>query len=140
MFIMPEYRAPDFSQPVFMRAPDVKMEPCEADGVVPEYFHSTSIYPEYFKINGQWLLAEESRMDSCVIYRPEGKLEVIEQRNVKQGDLVILGRSERCEEGIYLHVNGFEEDHGEIDDQFKFRANRSRETAFARDYQNLYDL
>ena len=141
MFVMPEYRKPDFSASVFCDAPDVKMEKCVKDGVVPEYFHSTSIYPEYFKIDGEWLLAEESRMDSCVVYRPlEKKLEVIEQRNVKAGDLVILGRSERCEEGIYLHVNGFDEDSGEIDDQFKFRANRSRETAFARDYETLYEL
>ena len=140
MFIMPEYREPDFSAALFQNAPDVKMEPCEKDGVVPEYFHSTSIYPEYFKINGQWILAADSRMDSCVVYNENGTLDVVEQRNVKKGDMVILGRSEKCEEGIYLHVDGFAETGGEIEDQFQFRANRSRETAYARDYNNLYEL
>ena len=140
MFIMPRYNKPDFSDAVFVNAPDVRMEPAEMDGVVPEYFHSTSIYPEYFKINGEWKLAEESRMDSCVVLNSSGKLDVVEQRNVKKGDMVILGRSERCEEGIYLHVDGFETEDEDIEDQFKFRGNRSRETAFARDYNKLYEL
>lgn len=140
MFKMPNYKAPDFTQDVFQNAPDVKTEKAEKDGVVPEYFHSTSIYPEYFKINGTWTLAEESRMDSCVVVRDDGHLDVVEQRNVKAGDTVILGRTERCEEGIYLHVDGFETEEDENHDQFAFRLNRSRETAFAKDYQELYDL
>jgi lysine-ketoglutarate reductase/saccharopine dehydrogenase-like protein (TIGR00300 family) len=140
MFIMPEYKAPDFTLPIFQSAPDAKYEPAERDGVVPDNFHSTSIYPEYFKINGKWKLAEESRMDSCVVLKEDGTLAVVEQRNVKKGELVITGRTERCEDGIYLHVNGFTPDEDKIDDQFVFRGNRSRETAYARDYQNLYDL
>lgn len=139
MFIMPEYREPDFSAPVFQNAPDVKTEPAEKDGVVPDYFHSTSIYPEYFKVNGTWMLARESRMDSCVVFRG-GQLAVVEQRNVKAGEPVILGRTERGEEGIFLHTDGFSTETDEIDDQFRFRSNRSRETSYARDYQNLYDL
>jgi hypothetical protein len=135
----PKYIEPDFTKEPFISAPDVKTEKA-GKNYLPINFYATTIYPEYFKINGQWKLAEESRMDSCVICREDGRLDVVEQRNVKAGDMVILGRSERCEEGIYLHVNGFDEGSGEIDDQFKFRANRSRETAFARDYQNIYDL
>ena len=140
MFKMPVYKEPDFSKEVFLNAPDVKMEKTERDGIVPEYFHSTSIYPEYFKVNGEWKLAEESRMDSCVVLKEDGTLAVVEQRNVKAGENVILGRTERCEEGIYLHVDGFEAEEEELKDQFAFRLNRSRETAFARDYQELYEL
>ena len=66
-FEMPEYRHPDFSQEMFVNAPSVKYEAAEKDGVAPENFHSTSMYPEYFKIDGEWKLAEESRMDSCVL-------------------------------------------------------------------------
>lgn len=40
--------------------------------MAPEEFHSTSMYPEYFKINGRWTLAEESRMDSCVVLEDDG--------------------------------------------------------------------
>ena len=50
-FKLPEYHHPDFTQPMFVNAPDVKFEEAEMDGVAPEYYHSTSMYPEYFKIN-----------------------------------------------------------------------------------------
>ena len=66
-FEMPEYRHPDFSQEMFVNAPSVKYEAAEKDGVAPENFHSTSMFPEYFKIQGKWVLAEESRMDSSVV-------------------------------------------------------------------------
>ena len=37
--------------------------PAPKDKVAPEHYHATTIFPEYFKVKGQWLLAEESRMD-----------------------------------------------------------------------------
>ena len=40
----------DFSKEQFIKAPDAKWEIVEIDGVAPEYFHSTSMFPEYFKI------------------------------------------------------------------------------------------
>ena len=67
-------------------------------------------------------------------------LEVVENRNLKKGDKVILGRSEKCEEGIYMHCNGFTAEGDEMDDQFVFRQGRSRETSYARDYDNLFEL
>ena len=138
-FIMPEYVAPDFTSEKFVNAPDCSCEIVEADGVAPENFHSTSMYPEYFKINGKWLLAKESRMDSCVVVADD-ELYVVEARNLKKGDKVILGRSEKCEEGIYLHANGFKSPDEELDDQFVFRQGRSRETSYSRDYDNLFEL
>lgn len=139
-FIMPQFHAPDFTQSPFVNAPDVQIATCDVDGVVPDYYHSTSMYPEYFKIEGRWKLAEESRMDCCVILRKDGHLDVVEMRNVQKGDCVILGRSENCEEGIYLHATGFATETGDNQDQFVFRQGRSRETAFSRDYDLLYDL
>ncbi len=138
-FHLPEYHAPDFTQPKFQNAPDAKIVAAEMDGVAPDYYHSTSMYPEYFKIDGKWLLAEESRMDSSVILREDGRLDVVENRNIRRGDKVVLGRTENCEEGIYLHVSGFQEE-SEAGDNFAFRAGRSRETAFSRDYDHLYEL
>lgn len=140
MFEMPKYYAPDFSLPQFQNAPDAKIAVADMDGVAPEGYHSTSMFPEYFKIQGQWKLAEESRMDSSVVLRPNGRLDVVENRNLKKGDQVILGRSEDGHEGIYLHVNGFADPSEENTDQFAFRAGRSRETAFSRDYDTLYQL
>ena len=139
-FKLPEYHHPDFTQPMFVNAPDVKFEEAEMDGVAPEYYHSTSMYPEYFKINGKWVLAEESRMDSSVVICDDGHLAVVENRNLKKGDKVILGRSEKAEEGIYMHCNGFTAEGEDLDDQFVFRQGRSRETSYARDYDNLFEL
>lgn len=139
-FEMPLYKHPDFTEERFVNAPDAALGVSEADGVAPGYYHSTSMYPEYFKINGQWKLAQESRMDSCVVLCGDGSLAVVEARNLKKGDQVILGRTEKCEEGIYLHCHGFSQPRAEIEDQFVFRQGRSRETAYSCDYDKLYEL
>ena len=98
------------------------------------------MYPEYFKINGTWVLAKESRMDASVVICPDGHLEVVENRNLKKGDRVILGRSENCAEGIYVHTDGFHSDEDAAEDKFVFRQGRSRETSYARDYDRLIEL
>ena len=139
-FTFPSYRAPDFSEPRLKNAPDARWAAVERDGVAPEGFHSTSMYPEYFKIGGQWRLAGRSRMDSSVVLREDGTLAVVENRNLRRGERVILGRTERGEEGIYLHSHGFDESVGTADDQFVFRQGRSRETSYARDYDRLIEL
>ncbi len=139
-FKLPAYTPPDFSSPLFTDSPDVRTAPAERDGIAPEYYHSTSMFPEYFKIDGTWTLAEESRMDSSVVLRPDGRLDVVENRNLRKGDAVILGRTERGEEGIFVHTAGFAASGSELDDQFVFRMNRSRETSYARDYDTLTEL
>ncbi len=139
-FQLPNYRHPDFTQSMFTDAPDAKWALAEKDGVAPEYFHSTSMYPEYFKMDGKWTLAEESRMDSSVVICPDGHLAVVENRNLKQGDKVILGRSESCEEGIYVHTDGFLNGEERAEEKFVFRQGRSRETSYARDYDRLIEL
>ena len=139
-FVFPAYHAPDFSAPQLKNAPDAAWAPVERDGVAPEGFHSTSMYPEYFKIDGQWRLAERSRMDSSVVLRDDGTLAVVENRNLRRGDRVILGRTERGEEGIFLHAHGFDEGAAAGGDQFVFRQGRSRETSYARDYDRLIEL
>ncbi len=63
-------------------------------------------FPEYFKIHGSWLLAEDSRMDCVPVYQ-DGRVLVVEPRNLKKGDLVVTGRTENCEDGIYVHPDGF---------------------------------
>jgi lysine-ketoglutarate reductase/saccharopine dehydrogenase-like protein (TIGR00300 family) len=138
-FTLPVYHEPDFSQAMFVHSPDVNTEQVIKDGVAPDNFHGTSMFPEYFKINGEWKLAEDSRMDCCVVIRENGKLEVIELRNLKIGDRVILGRTDHAEEGIFLHNSGFTVTE-EIKEKFLFRAGRSRETAFSKDYDSLYHL
>ena len=139
-FNMPEYKAPDFGRPELKNAPDCLVEPADMDGVAPENYHSTSMFPEYFKIDGEWKLAEESRMDASVVIRDDGRLDVVENRNIRKGDKVVLGRSEDGHEGIYVHTDGFITEEDELEDQFVFRQGRSRETSYARDYDKLFEL
>jgi len=138
-FQLKNFTAPDFSAPIFCGAPEATLVPAPMDGVAPEFYHAMSIFPEYFKIDGTWHLAEESRMD-CVAVWEGGKIAVREFRLLKAGDLVVTGRTENGEEGIYVHPDGFRAKLRGAEDLFAFRTGRSRETAFSKDYDNLYDL
>ena len=142
-FKLKTYQAPDFTQPSLINAPEARLEPAPFDKVAPDGYHATTIFPEYFKVGSQWLLAEESRMD-CVAVFENGKIHVREFRNLKKGDLVFTGRKEDGEEGIFVYPDGFRElgqDGVEAPGEaFAFRQSRSRETAFSRDYDNIYEL
>lgn len=137
-FKLKEYTAPDFSQEMFVNAPNAVLEEAPKDGVAPENYHAMSIFPEYFKIDGEWLLAEESRMDCVPVYK-DGRIHVVEFRLLKKGDFIVTGRTESCEDGIYVHPYGFEES-TKSGDVFAFRTGRSRETAFSKDYDELEQL
>lgn len=139
-FSLPKYHHPDFTKEKFVIAPNIRTEKVVIDAVAPDFYHATSIFPEYYKIDGVWTLAEESRMDCVVVLHPSGKLDVVEFRNLKIGDQVVLGRTENCEDGIFLHSTGFDEDENENKDVFAFRSGRSRETAFSKDYDSLYHM
>lgn len=137
-FELRKFTPPDFNMEMFVAAPNAQMIPSPFDGVAPDDFHAMSIFPEYFKIDGNWLMAKESRMDCVPVYE-NGEIIIREFRLLKKGDLVVTGRTENCEEGIYVYADGFnEEKHGQ--DVFSFRQNRSRETAFSKDYDDLYEL
>lgn len=139
-FQLRTYHAPDFTQPCFQNAPEARLVSAPADGIAPTGYHAMSIFPEYFKIDGAWHLAEESRMD-CVAVWEDGKIAVTEFRRIRQGQLVVMGRSEDGSEGIYVHPGAFHHDgEGGHEETFAFRQKRSRETAFSRDYDELYEI
>lgn len=141
-FSLPTYREPDFTQEKFVNAPNCKLVEVEKDGISPENYHALSVFPEYFKVNGKWVLAVQSRMDTvCVVDDTEGQesVAIIEFRNLKKGDKVAIGRTEDGSEGIYVYTEGFLEKSSE-QATFAFRAGRSRETAFSKDYDNIFDL
>jgi hypothetical protein len=137
-FKLNEYTAPEFSDPDLKNAPDAILIPVPMDGVAPDDYHTTTIFPEYFKVDGKWLLAEESRMDCIAVYEC-GRVMVREFRHLKKGDLVFTGRSEDGRQGIYLHTHGFNDVQKESGESFAFRQNRSRETAFSINYDFLYE-
>ncbi|WP_300408600.1 hypothetical protein [Lagierella sp.] len=141
-FEMPKYHHPDFNQDFLKNAPNATLEEVTEDGISPRNYHALSVYPEYFKINGKWVLAEQSRMDTvCVANDTPGEesVDIVEFRNLKRGNKVVIGRTEDASEGIYVWTRGFlQED--EVRDTFAFRSGRSRETAFSIDYDTLYEV
>lgn len=139
-FLLPEYKHPNFNENVFKSSPVAKTVTVEINGVAPDKYHATSNYPEYIKINhNKWILAEDSRMD-CVLVLKEDRLEVVEFRNLKKGDKVVVGRTENAEEGIYVHTDGFVFNDTVQEDKFAFRTRGTRESPFSRSYDFLYDL
>ena len=137
-FTLRPYTPPDFTCETLKNAPAACFQPAPRDGAAPVGYHAMSIFPEYFKVGEAWLLAEESRMD-CVAALEQGRIAVREFRHLKAGDLVAMGRTEDGSAGIYVHPNGFAEQHKQ-GDVFAFRQGRSRETAFSKDYDELYEL
>lgn len=137
-FALRKFTPPNFKEEKFVIAPDAVLRRAPKDGVAPEKYHAMSIFPEYFKINGEWLLAEESRMDCVAVYENK-RITVKEFRHIKEGELIVTGRTENCQEGIFVYPDGFGERKSE-NDVFAFRQGRSRETAFSKDYDELYEL
>jgi lysine-ketoglutarate reductase/saccharopine dehydrogenase-like protein (TIGR00300 family) len=139
-FIMPACNPPDLDQPALKESPAALFTPAQKDGVAPEGYHATSVYPEYFRMpGGRWQLIKESRMDCVVVKRADGSLAVTEFRNIKKGDPVACGRKENGEEGILVHTNAFDFP-PHVAEKFAFRSHLTRETSFSIDYDELYEL
>ena len=136
--IFPKFKNPDFNCEPFLSAPDVRTEPA-GDGYLPEQFYATTIYPEFFKINGQWKMLHQSRMDCAVVIRDDMPI-VTEPRLIKKGDQVVVGRSDDGTGGVYVHAGCFEKPDESSSSSFAFRTGQSRETSFSRDYDQLYEV
>ena len=139
-FTLPRYTAPDFTSPLLAHAPMARTAPAPRDGVAPEGYHAMSIFPTYFHVDGKWVLAAQSRMDCVAVLRAHAKIDVVEFRRLRAGDAVFLGRTERGEDGIYVHAQGFDQPAQAAAETFAFRQGRSRETAYSCDYDALSQL
>ena len=134
----PQFLTPGFSCEPFVSAPDVKTEEA-GDGFLPEQFYATTIYPEYFKINGKWKMLHQSRMDCCVVIK-DGEPVVTEPRRVQKGDKVVVGRSDDGTAGVFVHADCFMRPEESTSSAFAFRTGQSRETSFSREYDQLYEI
>jgi lysine-ketoglutarate reductase/saccharopine dehydrogenase-like protein (TIGR00300 family) len=133
------YTPPDLNQPHLKNSPIATLEASPANGIAPANYHATSNHPEYIKVsNSLWALAPESRMDAVFVIKGD-KVEVIEARNLKKGDMVVTGRTENGEEGILVHNKGFEQGAAN-EDKFAFRSRGTRETPFSHSYDALYEI
>jgi len=139
-FQLPEYHPPDFHRPSLADAPCAVFQEVLHDGVAPDNYHATSIFPEYFHLAPTaWVLAAPSRMDCVTVRHPDNTLEVKEFRRLKKGEMVAVGRTDNGEDGIWVHTEGFATVQGSRE-KFAFRASRTRETSFSIDYDELYGL
>jgi lysine-ketoglutarate reductase/saccharopine dehydrogenase-like protein (TIGR00300 family) len=139
-FTLPDYREPALGAEPLASCPDAALAAVTSPGVAPEGYHATTIYPEYVKVSGRWVLATESRMDCVIVVREDGSLEVKEFRRLEPGERVVVGRAEDGSQGILVHATGFAGDASRSSEPFVFRTGRTRETAYSRDYNTLYDL
>ena len=133
-----QYYMLDFHDDVLKKASNVAVSAAEIDGVAPDGFHVTSIFPEYFKIDGEWQMIADSRMD-CTVVIKDGRPLAVEQRYIRTGDSVVIGRAEDGSSGIFMQTDAFASAEAS-GDGFKFRAARTRETSYSRDYDSLYTL
>lgn len=137
-FALKPYHGPDFTSAQLVNAPNARLAAVVKPGVAPEGYHSMGIDPEYFKVDGRWVLAEDIRMDCVPVWRGD-HIDVLEFRHLVPGDQVFLGRTEDGSEGILVHRTGFLSD-SKAYEGFGFRTTRTRETGFTRDYQELAQL
>jgi len=139
-FQLPVYSPPDFQQPAFLKAPLAVFKTVSSEGVAPDNYHATSIFPEYCHLApGQWVLAAPSRMDCVIVRHADGTLEVKEFRRLQPGEQVAVGRTENGEDGLWVHTQGFATVDSGLE-KFAFRSSRTRETSFSIDYDELYGL
>ena len=71
-FSLRPFTPPDFTQEKFRNAPNATLVPCPKDGVAPEAYHAMSIFPEYFKVDGQWIMATSRWVTK--VYKPSNPL------------------------------------------------------------------
>lgn len=117
---------PDFAAPRFAGAADARWVPAPADGVLPEGFFSTTNLPTYVRIDGEWRMPREPRMDGALVLDAACELWVKEMRRVVKGELVAMGHAEDGSEGIFVHATAFLGDQAE--GEFRFMSSEvSRE-------------
>lgn len=141
-FCLPEYYAPKFDCEPLCSAPRATWVEVEENGVAPSGFHAMSVFPEYFHVGDNWVLPQQSRMDCVPVLGADDTVRIVEFRNLRKGDRVCVGRTEDGSEGIFLHTQGFVPPGAAAgeNDAFAFRTGRSRETAYSKDYDTLYEL
>ena len=81
---------------------DARWQPAPADGVAPEGFYSTTIYPTEVRLDGRWVKASAQRMDAVLVLDldkqpPEAACRLM--RNLKKDQPVVTGV-----EGVAVHA------------------------------------
>jgi lysine-ketoglutarate reductase/saccharopine dehydrogenase-like protein (TIGR00300 family) len=72
---------------------DAVLSPAPMDGVAPDDFYASTIYPTEVRVGGKWLTVRNQRMDGVLVVESGGKPAVrcLLFRNLRKGDLVVTG-------------------------------------------------
>lgn len=107
-FTLPKYQAPDFSKEEFQNAPNIEVVAAPKDGVPPKGFHLSTALPEYYKVDGEWILPTSSVPFCAVVYK-DGEFTFAECQGVKEGDPIVVAPSHDGSNGVYANENAFPE-------------------------------
>ena len=72
-------------------ASDVKIEKVTKAGVAPDDFYVSTIYPTEVRINSQWILVANQRMDGVIVIGDNNKAFCKLLRDLELGDQVVVG-------------------------------------------------
>lgn len=73
---------------------NVLLEPACQDGVAPDDFYVTTIYPTEVRVKGEWVRVQSQRMDAVIVVNPAttpAHAECRLLRDVRQGEQVVVG-------------------------------------------------
>jgi lysine-ketoglutarate reductase/saccharopine dehydrogenase-like protein (TIGR00300 family) len=77
------------------RTSEAQTEPVTIDGVAPDDFYVTTIYPTEVRLNGQWVRISGQRMDGCIVTdhsNPDQPTATVRlMRDLRCGDRVVVG-------------------------------------------------
>ena len=77
------------------RIADARLETVTIDGVAPEDFYVTTIYPTEVRVEGRWVRIDGQRMDGCIVIDNHDPLHTIAVvrllRDLRRGDRVVVG-------------------------------------------------
>ena len=75
------------------RTGDARLETVTIDGVAPEDFYVTTIYPTEVRLGGQWVRIEGQRMDGCIVVDDHDPMRAVVRllRDLRQGERVVVG-------------------------------------------------
>lgn len=131
-FQLPEFEYPDFSEKRYADAAEVRVATVEMDGVAPEDFYLTSHMLTFYKLNGKWFLPKHNSLN-CVAIKSGEEIEVVELRDLKKGQEVVLGQKTDGSEGILVYREGFPA-------WVYSEPGKAVETSFSEDYDFLFQL
>lgn len=72
---------------------DMNLQTVTQDGVAPDDFYVTTIYPTEVRVHCEWVLVQNQRMDGAIVVNPDGEPKATCKllRDLKVGDRVVVG-------------------------------------------------